>query len=78
MYLRECVDARRVRTHHRCDAGVEVGGEKPGSNARIGWRSFDVNQLVGVEAAERGEHDNDNEEGCRDGRSGEVWRRRSS
>jgi hypothetical protein len=44
------------------------------SNARI-WRSLEVDQHADVEPAERGHHDTNNEEDCRDGRSGEVWRR---
>jgi hypothetical protein len=42
------------------------------------WRSLDVDHHVEVEPAERGKHDTNNEEVCRDGKSGEVWRRRSS
>jgi hypothetical protein len=62
----------RVRTDKRCDTGVGAGHGKPGSNARV-WRSLDVGQHVDVEPAERGKHNT--EEDCRDGRSGEVWRR---
>jgi hypothetical protein len=42
--------------------------------ARV-WCSLDVDQYVDVEPAERGQHDNNNEEDYRDGKSGEVWRR---
>jgi hypothetical protein len=61
-----------VRTDWRWDAGVGAGGGKPGSNARV-WRSLDVDRLVDVEPAERGQHDTNNEEDCRDWRSGEVY-----
>jgi hypothetical protein len=77
MYVQECVEVRRVRTHPRWNAGVRAEGVKPGSNARV-WRSLDVDEHANVEAAERGQHDNSNEEDSHDGRSGEVWRRRSS
>jgi hypothetical protein len=53
--------AKRARTDHRWDAGVGVGGGKPGSNARV-WRSLDVDQLVDVEPAERGHHDTSTKE----------------
>jgi hypothetical protein len=38
-------------------------------------RLVDVDQLRHIEPAERGEHDNNTEEDCRVGRSGEVSRR---
>jgi hypothetical protein len=69
------VRARRVRTDQRWDASVGACGEKLGSIARV-WRSLDVNYLVDVDPAEMGPHDTSNEEDYRDGRSGEVWRRR--
>jgi hypothetical protein len=70
------VEERRVRTDQRWDAGVGVGGGKPGINALV-CRSLDVDHHVDVEPVERGQHSN-NEENSRDGRSGEVSRRRSS
>jgi hypothetical protein len=42
------------------------------------WRSLDDDQHVDVVPAERGQHDNNSDEDCRDGRSGEVWRREDS
>jgi hypothetical protein len=69
MYLHECVEARRVQTDQRWDAGVGAGDGKPGSSARV-WRSLDVDQLADVEPVERGQRDTTNEEECRDGRSG--------
>jgi hypothetical protein len=74
MYLHECVVARRVRTDHQWDSGIGVGGGKPGSNAKV-RRSLDVDQPVDVDPAEREQHNTNSEEDCRDGRSGEVWRR---
>jgi hypothetical protein len=74
MYLHECVVARGLRTDQRWEAGVGAGGEKPGSNTWV-WRSLGVNHLVNVEPADMGQHDTSNEEDCRDGRNGEVWRR---
>jgi hypothetical protein len=65
---------RRERMDQRWDVGFGVGGGKPRSNARV-WRSLDVDQHVAVEHAYRGQHDRNAEEDCRDGRSGEVWRR---
>jgi hypothetical protein len=56
MYLQECVVER---TDQRWGAGVEAGGGKSGSSARV-WRSLDVDQLVDVEPAEMGQHDNSN------------------
>jgi hypothetical protein len=77
MYLHECVEATRLWTGQRWDAGVGPGGGKPGSINRV-WRSLDVDQLAHVEPARRGQHDTNNEKDYRDGRSGEFWRRRSS
>jgi hypothetical protein len=65
---------RRVRTDQRWDAGVGAGGGKPGRSAKV-WRSLLVHLHVDVEPAEREQHDNINEEDCRDGRSSEGWRR---
>jgi hypothetical protein len=65
------VEARRVRTDQRWDAGVGASGGKPGSGVRV-WRSLDVDQHDDVEPAERGRHDTINEEDCRDKRSGDV------
>jgi hypothetical protein len=41
LYLQECVEARRVRTDQRWDAGVGDGGGKHGCSARV-RRSLDV------------------------------------
>jgi hypothetical protein len=65
---------RRIRTDQRRDAGVGASGRKPGSRARV-WRSLAVDNRADIEPAERGQYDNVSEEYCRDGRSGEVWRR---
>jgi hypothetical protein len=72
MYFQECVVKRRVHTDQRWVQGVRVGGGKPGSSARV-QRSLDVDQPSYVEPAEKGQHDNNTEEDCRVGRSGEVW-----
>jgi hypothetical protein len=78
MCLQKCVEAtRRVRTDQRWDVGVGARGGKHGSSARV-WRSLDVDQPVDVMPAKRGQQDNNNDVDCRDGRSGEAWRRRSS
>jgi hypothetical protein len=77
IYSQECVEARRVWADQRWDAGVGACGLKPGSNASV-WRSLDEAQHADVEPAERGQHDTKSDEERRDGRSGEVWRRRSS
>jgi hypothetical protein len=45
-----------VRTNQRWDAGVGAGGGNPGRIARV-WPSLDINMLVDVEPAERGQHD---------------------
>jgi hypothetical protein len=65
---------RGVRTDQRWVGGVGAGGKKSGSSARV-WRSLDADQHVDVEAAEKGQHDNNNEKDCRVGRSGGIWRR---
>jgi hypothetical protein len=75
MYRKNYVEARRVRTNQRWDAGVGAGCGKPRSIARV-WHSLDVDQHVDVEPAERGQHDNSDEEDGRDGRSGEICRQR--
>jgi hypothetical protein len=62
---------RRVRTDRRWVEGVGDGGVMSGSNARV-RRSLVVDHHVDVEPAERGQHDNNSEEDCRIGRSGEV------
>jgi hypothetical protein len=74
MYLHECVMERGGRTDKRWAEGVGASGGKPGSNARV-RRSLDIDQRGDVELAERGHHDNNNEEECHVGRSGEVQRR---
>jgi hypothetical protein len=70
MYLQKCVVRRRVRADQRWDAGVGVGGGEPGNNARV-WRSLDVDKHAYVEPADRGQHDTNGEEDCRDGKSNE-------
>jgi hypothetical protein len=70
LYFQECA----VETDQKWVWGVGAGDKKSGSSARV-WRSLDADQHVDVEAAERGQHDNNNEEDCRVGRSGEIWRR---
>jgi hypothetical protein len=74
MYFYECVVERRARTDQRWIEDVGAGGGKHGSNAMV-RRSLDVDQRVGVESDERKQHDNNSEEECHVGRSGEVWRR---
>jgi hypothetical protein len=64
MYFHECVAERGVRTGQRWVWRI----------ARV-WRSLDVDQRADVEPAERGQHDNNDEENYRVGRSGEVLRR---
>jgi hypothetical protein len=76
LYLQQCVEARRARTGSRWDAGVGAVGGQPGSGARV-WRPLDVDQPIDVQPSERGQRDTDNEKDCRDGRSNEVWWRRS-
>jgi hypothetical protein len=71
MYLQERVVERTVRQDRRWDVDVRDGGGKPGNDARVVWRSLDVDQHIDVEPAEKGQHDNNNEEDCGDG-SGEV------
>jgi hypothetical protein len=53
MYLQERVEARRLRTSQRWDAGVGVGGGQPGSIARV-WRSLDVDKHDDVEPGKWG------------------------
>jgi hypothetical protein len=48
MYLHKCVEARRILTDQRWDAGVGASG---GSVVTV-WRSLDVDQHVDVEPAE--------------------------
>jgi hypothetical protein len=71
MCLQEYVMEKRVRTDQRWDAGVGASGGKPRSSARVG-RSLDVDEHNDVELAERGQHDTNNEEDYRDGKSAEV------
>jgi hypothetical protein len=66
-----------VRTDQRWVEGVGASNGKLGSGARV-WRSLDVVQHAYAEPAERGKHDNNNEEDFRVGSSGEVWRRSDS
>jgi hypothetical protein len=66
------VGARRVRTDRWGDASVGDGGGKPGSDARV-WHSLDVDRLNNAKPAERGQHDTNSGEDCRDGRSGDVY-----
>jgi hypothetical protein len=69
LYLQECVVQRSVRTDRRWDVGVGVGCGKPGSIVRV-WRSLDIDHHVDFEPAKRGHHGTNNEQDCRDGRSG--------
>jgi hypothetical protein len=71
MHLQQCVVARGLRTDQRWDAGVGVGGGKPGSNAKV-WRSLDVDRQADIEPAERRQHDTSSDEDIRDGGSDEV------
>jgi hypothetical protein len=60
-------------TDHRGDAGVGAGGGKPGINASDGARSTSTSLLTSS-LPKWGQHDTNNDEDGRDGRSGEVWR----
>jgi hypothetical protein len=53
----------------------ELAAESREATLASVWRSLNVDQPADVEPAERGHHDNNSEEDCRDGRTGEVWRR---
>jgi hypothetical protein len=55
---------RGLRTDQHWVEGVGAGGGKPGSSARARC-SLDIDKPVDVEPAERGQHDNNNEEDCR-------------
>jgi hypothetical protein len=58
-------------TDKRWDAGVKDCGGNPGGNARV-WRSLNIDNHVDVEPSERGQHDTNNEEDCRDEKRGEI------
>jgi hypothetical protein len=74
LYRHERVVAKGGRTDQRWDAGVGVGGRKPGSSARV-WRSLDADKPPKVEPTERGQHDNCSKEDCSNGMSSEDRRR---
>jgi hypothetical protein len=57
---------------------LEVAAESREASLGYGARSTLINMLTSSRPKARKQHDTDSEEDCRDGRSGEVWRRRSS